>query len=251
MKGTKKYRWQWLIAASSLVMASQSALAAEDGWRFGLGSGFTSFSLDGDIGFPTTGGGVIESIDVSNSDTSDMLQSAFGVNGFAARDEWTIVFAFGRVSLKDKDAGLSAKWDKTQAEVSAVYQFASFGNNRFGAQLGVRYTKHDWDLNGGALTGIESPNEDWTDAIIGLTHALPLSDAWTWRSAANYGFGGSDGTTFVQTGLLWQPHEHWRFNVDARYLDTKYGDKSDINKSDFYYYDVKEPAFGIGFMYVW
>jgi hypothetical protein len=243
----------WLIVGTSLAIMSQAALAADagEGWRFGIGTGLSSFSLDGEIGFPTVLGGVVVDVDLSNDDTSDLVQSGAGLAGFAASEKWTFLAAFGKVTLEDEDSNLKAEWDKSQAEITAVYNFASLGSNNFGAQFGVRYTKHEWDFSSRVLTITNSPDEDWTDAVIGVIHTLPLTDTWSWRNTANYAFGDSEGTTFLQTALLWQAFEHWRFSIDARYLDTEFGDKDDRNDSDFYYYNVEEPAFGLSFMFTW
>ncbi len=128
---------------------------------------------------------------------------------------------------------------------------AESGANSFGVLFGVRYTRHDWNIRIAGPGAVNSPDEDWTDAIVGVTHQLAFAERWTWNNRVDYGFGGSEGTTFASTTLNWRPFDHWAFNVSAQYLDTEYGDASDINKADFYYYNVEQPLVGIGFAYVW
>ncbi len=236
-----------LLAATTLVMA-QGAVA-EDSWRFGIGTGFSSFSLDGDIGFATNNGGQIKGIDVSNSDTSDMLQSAFGLAGFAEKDVWRINLSGGTRSLEDSDSGLDLKWDSTNYEGSVSYTFATTGSSRWGALLGLRYTKHEWKIK--SATDKLEPDDDWTDVLIGLVQQMPLGDQWMWSNRLDYGFGGSEGTVNAVTTLGWKPLKQWTFYVNGRYFSTERGDKNDIADSDFYYYNVDEPSLGLGFVFVW
>ena len=229
------------------LMIAGSAHAEE--WRFGIGTGFSSFSLDGDIGFATPAGGVIADIDLSNSDTSDLLDSAFGFAAFAMKDPWKINFVFATLTLEDKDSGLSAEWDKTQYELSVEYRFAKTGQHAWAVLFGVRGTDHEWDIS--TPMGRFKPEEDWTDAIVGLTHAVPFADRWSWTNRVDYGFGDSEGVTSFRTALNWQPYRNWIFNVNARYSNTKFGESGDIGRSDFYLYDIEEAAIGLGFAYTW
>jgi hypothetical protein len=236
-----------LLAAA--LLAAQGATAAEDRWRFGIGTGFTSFSLDGKVGFATDAGGTIQDIDVSNSDAMDYMQSAFGLGGFASNGPWTISLSGGRIELDDSDSGLDVNWKNTNMEGSVAYNFATLGRNRLGVLAGVRYTKHEWDID---IAGDSAdPEEDWTDVLIGVTHVMPFSEKWSWSNRVDYGFGDSEGTLNAVTQLNWRAFDHWTFNANVKFLNTEYGDKDDIDKSDFYYYDVDQPAFGLGFLYAW
>ena len=228
------------------------AKASSDEWRFGIGTGFSSFSLDGDLGFATSVGGLIQDIDLSNSETSDLVQSGFGLGGFARNEQWTILWSAGQQTLEDQDSGLDAKWDRTQAEIAAVYKIGVMGANSFGVLFGARYTRHDWDIKtrgpgsrelSGRGLDRRDPRRHSPTSVCGKVVLEQSGGLWIRRF--------QDGTTFASTNLTWQPFVHWAFNLSAQILDTNFGDKSDINKSDFYYYDVKQPQFGVGFAYVW
>lgn len=239
-----------LTAGLLALMASTGAFASD--WKYGIGTGLQSFSLDGDLGFATPLGGFIADIDLDNGDTSDLMDSAFGGAGFATNGTWTFQLAAGTVSLEDNDADLRAKWDRTNVEFSAVYNFAETGNHRWGVLGGVRYTKHEWEISSrnGAFADVK-PDDDWTDFIIGLTHAVPFAEKWSWTNRIDAGFGDTEEAYQFVTAINWQPYENWVFNLNGKYVSTEFGDKSDINKNDFYYYDVDEPSIGLGFMYVW
>ena len=112
----------------------------------GIGTGLSSFGLDGELGFNTPGGGRIENIDLDNSETSDMLDSALGVNAFTRRRVASpAVLQYS--SLEDNDSNLRAKWDRTNAELAAVYNFAKTGSSTWGVLAGLRYTDHEWDIS--------------------------------------------------------------------------------------------------------
>ena len=115
----KSRYWQshWRLRVSTTAMAAGE-------WHYGIGTGLSSFGLDGDLGFATPVGGRIENIDLDNSETSDMLDSALGVNAFATNGEWQVLLSYNTVTLEDNDSNLRAKWDRTNAELAAVYNFA-------------------------------------------------------------------------------------------------------------------------------
>lgn len=223
---------------------------AQDEWKFGIGTGFTSFSLDGDIGFATAGGGAIFEVDLDNSDTSDLLESGFGLGGFAAKGKWRILFQAGTATLEDDDGGLEAEWDRTLFEVAGVYNFAKTGNHSWGALFGVRNIGHDWEFT----TPTESleVDEDWTDGLIGITHAVPFAEGkWSWANRLDGGFGDSEGSFLFITAINWHATEHWSFNLNIKQHSIEFGDEDDIADADFYLYDVDEPGVGIGFLYTW
>jgi len=240
-----------LIAATTLA-TSQGALAAGD-WNYGIGTGFSSFSLDGEVGFGTgtANNGVIVDGDLSNSDTSDLISSAFGLAGFAQKDQLKIVASVKTVTLSDKDSGYKVDWDNSGAELYLDYNFATTGTHHWGGIIGVRYTEHDWTFTDRTTDEKFKPDDNWTDVIVGVSHMMPLSDEWSWSTRADYGFGGSEGTFFATTAINWKPLEHWVFSVNASYLDTEANKKSDVDKPNGYYYNADQTAFGIGVAVVW
>jgi len=249
MAGFRKQAAALVLALSSTV--STATFAAGD-WHYGIGTGLSSFSLDGDLGFATPAGGLVSGIDLDNSDTADLIDSAIGANAFATNGQWQILVSYNTVALEDNDADLRAEWDRTNAELAVGYNIAKLGSNVFGVLAGVRYTDHEWEISSrtGSFADVE-PGDDWTDFIVGVTHQLAITDGWSWRNRIDGGFGDTEEAWFASTGIYWQPLDHWMFNLSARYLNTEFGDESDVNDPDFYYYDVEEVAFGLGVSYVW
>lgn len=246
---TKKKAVALLLFTAALVVFSGQNAVAQDEWKFGIGTGFSSFSLDGDLGFATPAGGVIFDVDLDNSDSSDLVESAFGFGGFARKGKWTILYVLGTMTLEDGSGVLATEWDRTQVEVSVVYNFAKTGNHAWGALLGVRNIDHDWTITTPTVT--VDFDEDWTDVLIGVTHALPFAGNWSWTNRIDGGFGDSEGSFLFVSALNWQATEHWAFNFNIKQHSVEFGETEDIADADFYLYDVDEVGAGVGFMFTW
>lgn len=213
-----------LIAALCLFSANIS-LAAEDGWHFGLGTGMLALGIEGDTGFTTGAGAIKTKVDLNADEVSDLLDSAIGFGGFAAHGKYTILFSYSAIEL---DGGVSGSLDGgapfsaslnlevTQASVAVSYLFAQTGKHAWGALFGLRYTDHKYDINfsiADMATRLKI-DQDWTDIVVGMTHAYPLSDRFAWKSRVDYGFGGSEGTLFANTGISWR--------INHRFTTTLY-----------------------------
>lgn len=259
------------LALLCLACCAAATAQAQDGeWRYGLGTGLNSFSLNGEVGFSPAGlrsnlpgaegliifvgdgaetSGFFEHFNLDNGETSDLIDSGRRVSAFAHNDRWNIQISYGSVSLDARESAVDIEWEKRQADLLATYTIAALDRHSFGVQAGARQVEHEWRLSSAvAKLGLD---EKWTDAVIGATHLYRIRDGWTWANVVNYGFGGSEGTTLLQTQLNWHPLPHWALNLHLRYLATEYGDKDDVNQSDFYYYKASEPSVGIGVHYIW
>jgi len=247
----KKINVASLALSAAVAGLSVAPVSHADDWRFGIGTGLSSLALDGDVGFATKSGGFVRDIELDNGDTADMLESGIGFRAFAATGPMTINFGYATMTLEDSDSGLEAEWDRAKAHLELEYTFARTGNHSWGVLGGVHYTEHDWKFKIKGTGEKSEPDEDWTDAVIGLTHKVPIGENWSWANRVDYGFGDSEGNVSISTGINWKPLEHWVFSGSAAYYAIEFGDKDDIGKSDFYYYDVDETVIGLGFMYLW
>ena len=226
---------------------------AQDGWKFGIGTGFSTLDLYGDMAFASSAGPLYFDVDLSNSDTSDLRDSAFGFGGFAAKGKWSILYKLGTMKLTDEESGINAEWKKSQIEVLAGYSFLKTDKNSLAVLFGARYIDHDWDIEA-ATGGIPSTvsvdiDEGWTDGVVGLNHSWAFAEKWSWNSRADAAFGGSEGSYTVTTGASWQAFEHWSFYGNIYLNSFDYGEDSDSGKSDFYRYDVEETGLSLGFLY--
>jgi hypothetical protein len=198
---------------------------------------------------------VIGDIDLDNSDTRDLIESGFGLAGVAINGPWSILASIGTVVLEDRDSLIDAEWERSKAELVVGYRFFSTGTHQFSVLGGVRNIAHDWDikLRGPNPAGVRVPDvdEDWTDLVIGAAHTMPISGRWLWSNRIDLGFGDTEEALFLASTIQWLPVRHWSFNASIRFTRLEIGSASDVDKTDFYYYDIDEPSVGIGFMYLW
>jgi hypothetical protein len=247
------------ILAAPASAEAPSALFSQgnegSGWRFGIGTGLSSFSLDGELGVATSEGGVIGDIDLDNSDTRDLVESGFGLVGMAINGPWAILASIGTVTLEDSDRFLDAEWERSRMELLVGYRVLEWGSSQFSVVGGVRNIGHDWDIElrnpVPPDASVPDVDEDWTDMVVGAAHTMPIADRWLWSNRLDMGFGDTEESLSAATTVQWMPFANWAFNASIRFTKLEVGQASDIDDSDFYYYDVDEPFFGIGFLYLW
>ena len=118
---------------------------------------------------------------------------------------------------------------------------------------GARYTGHEYDL----LLAVDNMppaapvmltrniDHDWTDAVIGLSHATRLGKKWSWSTRIDAGFGGSEGTSVFNTSFGWQFVKSFALSIYAQntMIDFENDNRGD---PDWYLYDGNE--FGLGFI---
>lgn len=235
---------RWALVLMILALLVPGAMAQDqDKWKFGIGIGLSSLALDGDIGFPGAAASV--PVDLSNSDTSDLIKSGFGAAGFARKGKWSILYKAGRLTLEDDDAGVDAEWDRDQVEVLGGYNFAQTGKHSWGALFGVRYVGHEWKVKAPVVVDID---EGWTDGVIGLTHFMPISEKWSWSNRLDVSGGDSEGTGSFSTAFNWRVAKSWSlaFSAKMQSLEFEEGSPGD---PDWYLYDVDETSIGVGVTY--
>jgi len=209
-----------VLASVLLLLIAAPAAQAGDEWKFGLGTGLFGLNLDGDVGLDTVSGPLQIGIDLDNSDVSDLLDSAFGLSGFAAKDKWRILYAFQTMTLEGDGSNAARRanltFDATGANVFGEYNFARAGKNSFGVLFGLQFTKHE--IEGTYFDTTVVPNvqlfrrnvdNDWVDGVVGLTHALSITERVSWANRVHGAFGGSDGTYLLNTGINWHFAQHW------------------------------------------
>jgi hypothetical protein len=237
-----------------------AAVAGED-WKFGAGTGFFGLNIDGDGGVATVAGPLEFDASMDFDEIKEVLESAFGVGGFAAKGKWTITYNVQRMELEDTVSGVvlatpasaTLTFTGTGAEGTVSYRFAVTGKTAWSLLTGLRYTKHDYDLNitvGAAAPFFRGVDHDWTDFLIGLKHATQLSDKWSWSSRLDGGFGGSEGTFFFNTGFNRTFGKRWMFNIFGQITAVDFEEDS-INSSDWYLYDADEFGLGANVLVTW
>jgi hypothetical protein len=252
-----------LVFALVALVAMQGVQAGD--WKHGVGTGFFALNLDGDLGLDTTQGPVIADIDLDNGDVWDRMESAFGFSAFSAKGKWRIIYGAGFLELEGDGSGFTRPLPEPvsvkpnvktiKVNVAGVYNFAKTDRNQFGVLFGAEYTKHDWEIDGtvelpgGAVDLRREFDHDWTDAVVGLTHALKISEKVAWTNRIQGGFGGSEGTAMFNTGINWQVAQHWTLNFFLQNTAVEFENDNE-GDPEWYLYDVDEFGAGFGFAYI-
>jgi outer membrane protein OmpA-like peptidoglycan-associated protein len=258
----RRYTLQVTIAA--ILATALAARAEADDWITGIGTGAFGLNIEGDMGFGTNllGPLPVDDLELSSSDLSDVTKSAAGLAGFSTNGRWTIFYGGAGMELEDEDEGTTAggtpvsasfNFKALKAELAASYTFARTERSTWGFLFGANYTKHDYEavLAVGANTATRDVENDWTDAIVGLTNAVHFSPKWAWSNRIDAGFGGSEGTYHARTGLEWDAGRPrgWIFSLYADYKKIEFENGSP-GDADWYLYDVAEFGPGLGFAYL-
>jgi hypothetical protein len=152
-------------------------------------------------------------------------------------------------------ATISSKFgfDVTGGELTIGYPIYHGPSLIVGVHGGARYTKHELEadvaIDGTRVLSIDI-DEDWTDALVGISAGIPFTKTLIWNNRFNAGFGGSEGTYFGYTGLTWRFLKHWSASLYGKYtaIEFENGDKGD---SDWYLYDVDEFGVGLSVLFNW
>ena len=253
----KKISRKCLLLALPLLFVIGFSSTAQAKWQNGIGTGFTGLNYEGDIGFNTLLAGPVKvEVDLDPEDTSDLLNTAFGFGGFSTDGKWMIQYSFSNIELEgdaiSPNVNGTVTFESTGGELTVGYPLYQDSSLNFRVYGGLRYTKHDWETNITVLgTPINSSfDENWTDGLVGISLDVAFTDKVSWNTRLDGGFGGSEGTAFVKTGIGWRFHENWSTSLYGKYAAVEY-ENNNIGDADWYFYDVDEFGAGIGILFIW
>jgi len=245
------------------AMRCPDVLAADTPpWLFGIGTGLSRMNAEGDVGFTSFRGPETADVDLTPKDFEDLTKSALGFSALAMKGPWQFAFTYGYLELWDSSkaelAGgllppLKTKFQQeiTVARGTATYQFAQTGRHKWGVLGGLHYIEHEYDvkLSAGDLSRRRHIDGDYTDALLGLTHSVPLSPTLTWNNMAAVGVGGSDSYASFTTAVSWQFARAWNTSLFFKYDKVRFqsGNRGD---KGWYLYDADEWSPGISIMYL-
>jgi len=241
--------------------------AAHAEWHFGIGTGLALNNIDGTQGFNSLLLGPVKyDVKLDPQDFNDYTKTAFGFGGYATDGTWMIQYSYGKIQLEDKSSTFVPAFNSTAtadidfkmtgAELTVGYPVYKTPSFTVLVDGGLRYTKHEFNNSltvTGAINIPTTSNEfshNWTDVIVGASLNVPFADTWSWNSRANAGFGGSDGTYLVSTGVTWRFHKHWSTSLTGKFDSVDYENGSQ-GESDWYYYDANESSLGLNILFNW
>jgi len=255
----KSMRQRFLVILGIAIMASGCFTAAAHAeWHFGIGTGLAFNNIDGDIGWDIFGLGAQKvSFKLDPSDFNDYTDTAIGFGGYATDGTWMVQYSYGKVKLKDSPTigatKIDLQFEMTGAELTVGYPVYKTPSLTLLVDGGLRYTKHEWDndiINSGVLVASQKFDNDWTDVLLGASLNVPFAETWSWNSRVNGGWGGSDGTYLVSTGVSWRFHKHWSTSLTGQYMSVDYENGSP-GDSDWYYYNADESKVSLVILFNW
>lgn len=234
-------------------------------WFFGVGTGIARLNSEGDQGVHTNAFGPVQvEFDLAPEDFDDLMQTGFGLGGYATNGAWMLQASLGVLKLGDDPSatlpgGLQVDsdlfFDIFSAEFTVGYTAYRSPGNGFALRphLGTRFISHELgaDLtitSGGVSTDISRKiEESWVDVLVGTTIDIKLSEKWGWSTVVDAGFGGSEGTYRASTALPWRFARHWSLSPNFSFMAIEYenGTRGD---SDWYLYDSNEFSWGLAVM---
>lgn len=258
-------------SGTSILCASLATLAfttspAHAEWNFGIGTGFSMLNIDGEQGFDTDFAGPIKyDVSLDPGDVNDLMNSAIGFAGYATDGTWLIQYSYGMLELEGdasrdvpaiaSNVASTISFKMTNAEVTAGYPIYQTPDVVTLFDWGLRYTKHEFDADV-SVSGARNEqhnrsfDKDWADVLLGVTVKVPFAKEWSWNSRLNAGFGGSDGTYLVSTGVVWRFHPNWTTGLNGQYKSVKY-ETGDQGEGEWYLYDADESSLAISIAYNW
>ncbi len=258
-----------LLTIFAVSLIGVSSANAQKKWFFGLGTGMAFNNAKGDQNLNTTSFGPIETeVDMDPSDFKDLMETGFGLGGYATDGTWIIQASFGKIKLGDDPSG-SLPADVGGGTFSSDFFFETIvgeftvGHTAFRSKdmrfsltpyAGARYIKHELGLDLSVTQGTskvsvsEDVDQNWTDVLLGTSVGYRFSPQVTWSAQVDAGFGGSDGTYTFKTSLSWKPLKQVSLGPNFKYSKIKYENESK-GDSDWYLYDAKEWGAGFGVLY--
>ncbi|WP_300668016.1 hypothetical protein [Desulfoluna sp.] len=231
-------------------------------WKGAIGTGISRTQVKGDQGVGGDFfGPVLTGVDLSPSDFNDQLNTSIAMDLSMTDDRWMVDVSLGLQEFEDpsftrlSDGATdrsNMNFDTTAAEITIGRPVFRHPRVTLGVHGGLRYDRHKLsvDLTQGATTENVNTDENWTDVLIGISVEIPFTEKWIWSNKMNGGFGGSEGTYFLSSGVTWRFHPRWSTEVVGDYTAINYenGHRGD---TDWYLYEVDEFIWGVNVLFHW
>lgn len=202
-----KHKWIAVSTTASILAFNSLPGAAEDEWQFSIAPLYLwAKNVEGS----SSAGGKDAPLSLDfRDDILENLDAAYAVHAEASKGNWTF-FAehnFARLDPTTKntvggiDFRADVEFEDTLSEAGVAWALADSGAARWELLGGLRYYKQDLTIKFSNSLGIDTPFPDrvktgdsWMQPFAGVRVTAPLSERWSVRGRADYGYEGSDNT---------------------------------------------------------
>jgi len=251
----------WLVVSA---LASSHALAKDsEGWNYSVAPLYLwAKNIEGESSL----GGNAAPLNLDfKDDILENLDGAFAIHFEARKNNLTLFAEYNYAKLDPStqldlgpiEAGVNVDFTDIMWEVGTMYKFADSGSTQWEILGGVRYLEQEIDIlidTGGADLGLLprkiSGGDDWWHVFGGLRVVTKITDRWSLRARADYGYRNSDNKGLHATTMADYRFKDWgSFFAGYRYLDTDYDNDEPGAKQYSADLNQQGPVFGVNFYF--
>ena len=198
-----------------------------------------------------------------NDDILDNLEAGFAIHFEAKQGDLTLFAEYNYAKLEPTVEiplgpliiGGDVKFQDTLAELGVAYAFWNSEATSWEVLGGIRYMEQEIDvqLTLPDVLPVPGPDkisggDDWVHGFGGFRVTTQLSQNWSLRARADYGYGDSDNKALHGIGFFDYRFRDWgSFFAGYRYLDTDYSNGRDGTKGYSFDGDQQGPIVGVNF----
>ena len=191
--------------AAAISAGSLQVRADDGGWQFVV-SPLYLWAKNVDAISTAGGRDAPLSLDFKD-DILENLDAALALRGEATNGTWTFFFEYNYAKLDPSvesfvgpvQVRADVDFEDVLTEGGVTWTFSDNGTSRWELLGGLRYIKQDVKIDvsnalptEGPLTRTIKVGDSWMHPMVGLRYTGALSEHWTFRARADYGYEGSD-----------------------------------------------------------
>lgn len=250
-----------IAAIASPALYSAQAIADEQGWQFSIAPLYIwAKNVEGS----SSAGGKSSPLSLDfRDDILEHLDTAIAIHAEATNGTWTYFFEYNDATLKpsaeyivgDIEFRRDVDFGDTLIEGGVTWTFHATDATRWELLAGLRYLKQDLKVKrsnslpgDGPLLPRISIGDSWMHPIVGARVTHSLSQRWSFRVRGDYGYEGSDNSSFNGLAVFDYRFRDWgSVFAGYRYLDIDF-DNGDSDRGQYGFDgDQQGPVMGLNF----
>lgn len=247
--------------ASTLLATAPCAFAEQ--WEFSIAPLYLwAKNIEG----AATAGGNELPLDLDfKDDILDNLDAAFAIHVEATNGTLTLFAEYNYANLdptvENTIGPITVEGDvtfkDTMSEGGIAWVFAETGATRWEVLGGLRYFKQDVKIDFSSNVPVDLPfptrlevGDSWMQPFAGIRTSSVITDRWSFRARGEYGYEGSDNTSFQVIGMFDYRYRDWGSAFFGyRYLDIDYDNRSSGLDQYGFDGDQQGPLIGLNFYF--